>query len=942
MNSSTSYALADSSNPTATIFTLPPEVLDQIICSCALYGFPEAIGALSWTCQYFRNHIYGQDSSDANTSGGNGGYLWREIFLTTFDDPRHYLKAAKRPLCLPEDGAISFDWRLQFQRRTQAGSLFRSRKVPGKNYALEPTRLTRSLEAITSTIATSLPLFPADENPDGSDRVSKSSSLAWLNQLLCDGYSVPLTHKLLGSSPVRYVYIGVGEETGKKPHHYERKILKDKWNLSDAGQAFFKLVIQAGFRPLSSPSAFDFTESKESMVVDTNEAGPSQASSSSVAVDVNAGGGGGGGGEGSPSKPSDASPDDPDSGSLYVPLPPERQRKLARLMARRRVYNLSFLSRNRLWGPFLPYLEDANQPVKAKDKTKTKGMEERKGKGKVVDDGDGRPSTKRSSDNSSDSDQDNSAHGDYQRIINGSSDAADNVEGPSSTVLTTTTAVPYEIMRAIVTQFGVYIQGPDFLEAVHQAHEEDDDPAEGEPEGGGGEGEEEGTRHNLVFNLLDLFDHEHNEDDEDDEDFQPQDGDEDDDMISADESDPGEDNTNEDATFFSPRRTKPKYPMYPPLPHLVRPDYAFLAAARIIVEENLKDRLEEAEADVERLRDGGNNRGMTPGWPWFTSMAAIEGTRDLLDRIRVGLPNNSSTEAEDNKKKNGASCSNDEQGDGGLESMRMGTMPGFWDGWNQFPPHTETESDHSIDSEVTGSDDPKDKGKGKARENGTDGDNVDGWDWAGICGVWLRAVCWMDYRDLLFHNFRINHPNMVGATGRRYSNPEEIQETCRVFAITLRVIGYERVSAPLALPSTSASRNNGKDDESEHQGSASSGKGKGKGKEKATEEESNGAADYNPLVYLLPVIHFAGEFRGSDVDTHAHRRARGTVRMIGDGAVRWTMISSDASAPERDEWTMEGVQIGGVGSQFGVIGLWTGARHEEGDPIGPTWAWKVT
>ena len=62
-----------------------------------------------------------------------------------------------------------------------------------------------------------------------------------------------------------------------------------------------------------------------------------------------------------------------------------------------------------------------------------------------------------------------------------------------------------------------------------------------------------------------------------------------------------------------------------------------------------------------------------------------------------------------------------------------------------------------------------------------------------------------------------------------------------------------------------------------------------------------------------------------------------------------------------DEWVSEGVQVGGVASAMGVMGLWTGATHERIDPLGrytstlnldiisdeancgpgPCWAWKV-
>jgi hypothetical protein len=86
-------------------------------------------------------------------------------------------------------------------------------------------------------------------------------------------------------------------------------------------------------------------------------------------------------------------------------------------------------------------------------------------------------------------------------------------------------------------------------------------------------------------------------------------------------------------------------------------------------------------------------------------------------------------------------------------------------------------------------------------------------------------------------------------------------------------------------------------------------KGKGKGKAKAEETDSDkeeslsdlilGIDDssrppppYDPLVYALPVIHVTGEYVGSDVDETAQRRCRGTVRMIGDRAVRWTLVGA--------------------------------------------------
>lgn len=48
------------------------------------------------------------------------------------------------------------------------------------------------------------------------------------------------------------------------------------------------------------------------------------------------------------------------------------------------------------------------------------------------------------------------------------------------------------------------------------------------------------------------------------------------------------------------------------------------------------------------------------------------------------------------------------------------------------------------------------------------------------------------------------------------------------------------------------------------------------------------------------------------------------------------------TAEQEDRWQSSGVQVGGTGSAFGVIGTWSPAEHEgERDPAGPFWMWKV-
>lgn len=121
---------------------------------------------------------------------------------------------------------------------------------------------------------------------------------------------------------------------------------------------------------------------------------------------------------------------------------------------------------------------------------------------------------------------------------------------------------------------------------------------------------------------------------------------------------------------------------------------------------------------------------------------------------------------------------------------------------------------------------------------------------------------------------------------------QEIQETCRVFPMTLRVVGFSRVPPPLALPAPPPSDRSCSPE--------SSSKSKGKGKEKAKDPEldppSSSTSTYDPLIYALPVIHVVGEFRGSDVDESVARRARGTVRMVGDRAIRWNLVSLSSTS----------------------------------------------
>ncbi|KAF9014497.1 hypothetical protein BDZ89DRAFT_995144 [Hymenopellis radicata] len=143
--------------------------------------------------------------------------------------------------------------------------------------------------------------------------------------------------------------------------------------------------------------------------------------------------------------------------------------------------------------------------------------------------------------------------------------------------------------------------------------------------------------------------------------------------------------------------------VYPTFPHNIVPDYTWLAAARLLIEENITERA-------------------------FVVFPEPNDERQFLAELKALR---------------------------GLEVLRMGGAPGYWEGatkWNN----------------VTG-EDSKEKD--------------DGWDWAGVEGEYRRVVCWMDYRQLLLHN--LQGPAAASSAAARYS-----RETIRVFPMHLHVSGY--------------------------------------------------------------------------------------------------------------------------------------------------------
>lgn len=155
----------------------------------------------------------------------------------------------------------------------------------------------------------------------------------------------------------------------------------------------------------------------------------------------------------------------------------------------------------------------------------------------------------------------------------------------------------------------------------------------------------------------------------------------------------------------------------------------------------------------------------------------------------------------------------------------------------------------------------------------------------GVTGLWLRVVCFLDYRELFAFNFSESQP---GALEPR--PPIDTEEAIRFIVIKLEAT---RIEEP------------GEDD----------------GKE-------------------LPVVHFKGVSTSAlpPVDPNANSKIRGTVRLTPEGEVRWTTFSVFHG---EERWRSEGIQVGGVQAARGVIGFWFDKDFDAYGPAGPTAFWKV-
>ncbi|THU76910.1 hypothetical protein K435DRAFT_812971 [Dendrothele bispora CBS 962.96] len=370
-------------------------------------------------------------------------------------------------------------------------------------------------------------------------------------------------------------------------------------------------------------------------------------------------------------------------------------------------------------------------------------------------------------------------------------------------------------------------------------------------------------------------------------------------------------------------------PSQPKEPHLLVPDYPFLSAARIVMEANLRESLEESdesEGMISMVWE--SDRGQV--WPLFTYEFGRRDVYEFIERLD-GKVDVGDVDGSEGRK--------------GLNALRMGSAPGFWDGEGTKGKWSGVDGG-SEDEQAPGSSDQPDS-------------DTEGWDWAGVEGTWTCVISLYTLQlvaDALFIQLVAQSVGWIidnyfiiayvhsqfysGQLNMMYSIPDglnhDMRETCRISSMRLRITGYSWVhqSEPSSItvlppeptslsPPSYSSTLQGANEVSDAESTF-------------VREEEKYKDAMDSLVYALPVIHFSDDQPG----VTSERTIRGTVRMISGGIARWSMISRD-NPEEHDDWVMEAVQIGGIGSGLGAAGMWTGAGHENADPLGPMWTWRV-
>jgi hypothetical protein len=125
-------------------------------------------------------------------------------------------------------------------------------------------------------------------------------------------------------------------------------------------------------------------------------------------------------------------------------------------------------------------------------------------------------------------------------------------------------------------------------------------------------------------------------------------------------------------------------------------------------------------------------------------------------------------------------------------------------------------------------------------------------------------------------------------------NDDTLQEALRIFPMTLRVSGYSWPTphafdfASTTTTTTATSSSNTTTTTSGGGGSSSNGSGSSSSSSSSGTCSAAGEGER-----LLPIIHVEGEMTG--LDHEVTRYLQGTISMIKDGVVRWSLVSFSSS-----------------------------------------------
>ena len=134
------------------ITAVPQELVEHIVVAATKDGFPDAVAALSQTCSHFYSFL-GQKSGNK--------HLWRALFLAIFDQPH-----------LPE----SYDWKQEFLNRMHAKKVFRQ----STHHQPEQEPLLHALRTLLAAVTTenSVMYFPVGDPLDMQDATLFGSPLS--------------------------------------------------------------------------------------------------------------------------------------------------------------------------------------------------------------------------------------------------------------------------------------------------------------------------------------------------------------------------------------------------------------------------------------------------------------------------------------------------------------------------------------------------------------------------------------------------------------------------------------------------------------------------------------------------------------------------------------------------------------------------------------------